>query len=183
MHYYIDVRGSYRARARPGETAMINIRVLTLSWAMTLAACSDAPQPSGPADDVDVLTATDSSRDIGDYTVHVNAIATDELSPEVASAYGIARSQNRAMLNINVLHRQAGGGVTPARATVTASATNLTGQLRNLTIREINEGEGIYYIGETVITNAETLVFTIQVTPEGSTQSHTIRYMKQFFID
>ena len=162
---------------------MINVRVLAFSCAFALAACNEAPSPSTPVEADDVLTPTDSSRDIGEYTVHVNAIATDELTPEVASTYGIARSQNRAMLNVNVLHRAPAGGITPARATVTASATNLTGQLRNLTIREHAEGGAIYYIGETVITNAETLIFTIQVTPENTNQTHTVRYMKQFFVD
>lgn len=163
---------------------MISFRVLALSCAITVAACGEAPQPGGLPEGDDVMTATDSSRDIGDFTVHVNAISTDQLTAEVASLYGIARSQNRAMLNVNVLRRGTGDeGVMPARATVSASATNLSGQLRNLTMREITEGDGIYYIGETVITNAETLVFTIRVTPEGSAQSHTLRFMKQFFID
>lgn len=160
---------------------MISFRVLALSCAITLAACGEAPPSGGVAESDDVMTATDSSRDIGDYTIHVNAIATDQLTAEVASSYGIARSQNRALLNVNVL-RRGGGGVTPARATVSASATNLSGQLRNLTMRELDEGGSIYYIGETAITNAETLVFTIRVTPEGGTQTHTLRYMKQFFI-
>ena len=162
---------------------MIGVRVLAFSCVLALAACSEPAPPNTMAVDDDVLTTTNSTRDIGDHTVHVNAISTDQLTAEVASAYGIARSKNRAMLNVSVLRKSSNGGVTPARARVTASATNLSGQLRNLTIRETVEGDAIYYIGETVITNAETLVFTIEVTPEDSAQTHTIRYMKQFFID
>lgn len=163
---------------------MKGLRTLAFSCALGVAAaCSEAPPPNAPQVDEDVLTPTNSSRDIGDYSVHVNALPTDELTAEIASLYGIARSQNRAMLNVSVLRKNAGGGLTPSRGTVAASATNLTGQVRSLTMREIMEGDAIYYIGETVITNAETLVFTIEVTPEGSSQSHTLRYMRQFFID
>jgi Domain of unknown function (DUF4426) len=163
---------------------MKSFRALAFSSALGLVvACSEAPPSTTLTVDEDVMTPTDSSRDIGDYSVHVNALPTDELTPEIASLYGIARSQNRAMLNVSVLRKNPGGGLMPSRATVSASAANLTGQVRNLTMRELMEGDGIYYIGETVITNAETLVFTIEVTPEGSTQSHTLRYMRQFFVD
>jgi Domain of unknown function (DUF4426) len=169
---------------RIGETNMKAFRTLALFCALGLAAaCNEAPQQTSPIADEDVMTPTNSSRDIGEYSVHVNALPTDELTAEIASLYGIARSQNRAMLNVSVLRKNPGGSLIPSRATVSASATNLTGQVRNLTMREITEGEGIYYIGETVITNAETLVFTIEVTPEGSTQPHTLRYMRQFFVD
>ena len=161
----------------------MGFRMIVCACALALIACDDTAQTSVQALGDDVMTATDSSRTLGDYTVHVNAIATDELTAEVASLYGIARSQNRAMLNVSVLRRSAEGGSVPVTSTVSASATNLSGQLRNLTMREITEGDGIYYIGETVITNAETLVFTIQVRPEGSGQNHTLRYMRQFFVD
>jgi hypothetical protein len=154
--------------------------LIALFSAIALAGCSEAPEPA--TTDNTVLTALESSLDVGDFTIHFNAISTDQLTPEVASTYGIVRSQNRAMLTISVIRNDT-PGPTASPAEVTATATNLAGQLRNLSMREIAESNAIYYIGETVITNAETLIFTIQVRPEGSSQTHTIRYMKQFFVD
>ncbi|MDH3984002.1 MAG: DUF4426 domain-containing protein, partial [Gammaproteobacteria bacterium] len=45
------------------------------------------------------------SADIGDYVVHFNAQSTDQLSPDVARAYNIVRSKNRAMLNVSIIRK------------------------------------------------------------------------------
>ena len=81
------------------------------------------------------------------------------------------------MLNVSVVRNAAG-----MRADISVSATNLSGQLRNLSMREITEESAIYYIGETAVSDGETLIFTISVTPEGEA-SQTLRYMQQFFVD
>ncbi|MEJ2297702.1 MAG: DUF4426 domain-containing protein, partial [Woeseiaceae bacterium] len=47
--------------------------------------------------------AEDTSADIGDYVVHFSAQTTDQLSPEIARAYNILRSKNRAMLNVSII--------------------------------------------------------------------------------
>ena len=94
-----------------------------------------------------------------------SAQSTDQLPPEVARAYNIVRSKNRAMLNVSVLREEDGTAVV---AQVSVKTVNLTGQLKNVTMRQIEEGDAIYYIGEVAIANRETLVFDISVTPEGS---------------
>ena len=159
-----------------------------LGWlgALALAAgCESSTAPgAGDAQD-EVMRATDAMRDFGEYVVYVNAIMTDQLTPQVASEYGIVRSKNRALLTVSV-HRKAQGGRTiavkaPERS---ASAVNLTAQLRQITLREISEAEGeaIYYIGETAINNEESLIFTVELTPEGSSMPLSLRYQKQFFV-
>lgn len=163
---------------------MFGVRLIGLFSIMLLAACNNSATTDVVSTaDPEILTATESSRDIGDYTIHFNAITTDQLTAEVAANYGIARSRNRALLNVSVVQNTPSNDVTSVRAEVTATATNLSAQLRNLSIREIADNDAVYYIAETAITNAETLVFTINVTPEGSDETETIRYMQQFFID
>lgn len=161
---------------------MTGLRSMMLVAAMTLAACSETPAPAALDDNSDVMTATESFRDFGSWSAHINAIVTDKLSAQIASEYGIARSRNRAMLNVSIVRNEPVGGATGMRAQVTVSATNLSGQIRSLTMREIEEETAIYYIGETPITNAETLIFTISITPEGE-GTQTVRYMQQFFVD
>lgn len=121
------------------------------------------------------------SSTFGDYAVHYSAFTTDILTPEVAKAYGISRSKSRALLNISVLKKIMGTTGQPVRARVQASATNLSSQLRQLSVRELNDGGAIYYLAETAVADGETLKFSITVTPEGSTATTTVTFDQQFF--
>lgn len=158
-----------------------------LLWAvfLLLSACDgagDAP-PAADSSDVDISTGTETSKDFGDFVVHYNALSTDQLTPDIASQYGIVRSKNRAMLTVSILQKEAGGGTSAVPGSVAATSINLTGQFRKIPMREIREQDAIYYIGETAITNAETLIFTIDVTPINDPSRYTVRFMKQFFVD
>jgi hypothetical protein len=66
---------------------------------------------------------------------------------------------------------------------VSASAINLTGQLKTMTLREIREEAAIYYIGELAITDGEVLIYTIDATPSNEPSRFTIRFKKQFFVE
>ena len=117
---------------------------------------------------------------IGDHVVHFSAQTTDQLPPEVARAYNIVRSKNRAMLNVSVLRSSDNVAV---GANVAVKAVNLTGQLKNITMRQIDEQEAIYYIGEVAVANRETLIFDISVTPNGVDRPSEVRFKRQFFTD
>ncbi len=120
------------------------------------------------------------SANIGDFVVHFSAQSTDQLPPDVARTYSIVRSKNRAMLTVSVLRAANNAAVT---AVVTVKTVNLTGQLKNVTMRQENEGEAIYYIGEVTIANRETLIFDISVTPDGVEKASDVRFKRQFFTD
>ena len=117
---------------------------------------------------------------IGDFVVHFSAQSTDQLPPDVARTYNIVRSKNRAMLTVSVLRAANNAAVT---AVVTVKTVNLTGQLKNVTMRQENEGDAIYYIGEVTIANRETLIFDISVTPDGVEKASDVRFKRQFFTD
>jgi hypothetical protein len=140
----------------------------------------------GPGDSASVpqaQPAEDTSADIGDYVVHFSAQTTDQLPPEIARAYNILRSKNRAMLNVSIIRKS---DSQPVEAAVNVKTVNLTGQLKNVTMRKIEEpGESIaiYYIGETPVANRETLVFDISVTPEGESSSSDVRFKREFYTD
>ena len=124
--------------------------------------------------------AGESMKDIGDYVVHFSAQSTDALPPDVARAYNIVRSKNRAMLTVSVLSESDNVSVP---AVVVVKTVNLTGQLKNVAMREIEEQDAVYYIGETPVANRETLIFDISVTPEGSTVPSEVRFKREFFTD
>jgi hypothetical protein len=144
----------------------------------------------GPAPDVDVtntvegvLPATESSRDFGDYVVYFNALLTEQLTPDIARQYEIVRSKSRALLNVSIHKKQPDGSSTAVTGAVSASAINLNGQLKPMTLREIREEQAIYYIGELAITDAEILIYTIDVTPSNEPSRFTVRFKKQFFVE
>jgi hypothetical protein len=151
--------------------------LLTLSLLGLISACggsgssTEAPeaQPAGA-----------SSLVIGDHVIHFSAQSTDQLPPEVARAYNIVRSKNRAMLNVSVL---SAADNRPVTAQVSVKTVNLTGQLKNITMRQIDEQDAIYYIGEVAVANRETLNFDISVTPEGVDTASTVRFQRQFYTD
>lgn len=154
--------------------------LISFSLLALLGACG------GPGDSTSVpeaQSAEATSADIGEFVVHFSAQSTDELPPEVARAYNIVRSKNRAMLNVSIIRKSDNTSVS---GDVTVKTVNLTGQLKNVTMRRIEEpGDtaAIYYIGETVVANRETLIFDIRVTPEGTNRVSDVRFKRQFFTD
>jgi len=151
--------------------------LIALSLLSLVSACGG---PGESADVPEAQPAGSTSADIGDYVVHFSAQSTDQLPPAVAREYAIVRSKNRAMLNVAVLRESDHSAVS---AVVTVKTVNLTGQLKNVTMRTINEGDAIYYIGEVAIANRETLIFDISVTPDGTNQASDVRFKRQFFTD
>lgn len=157
---------------------MTKIRTLiSLHLLVLFAACGGG---NGSANVPQAEPAGASDVDIGEHVVHFSAMSTDQLPPETARAYNILRSKNRAMLNVSVIRKTDN---TAVPATVTVKTVNLTGQLKNVTMRQIDEQEAIYYIGETAVANRETLVFDISVIPEGATRASEVRFKRQFYTD
>ena len=157
---------------------MTSIRtVMSLSSLALLAACGG---PGESADVPEAQPAGASSADIGAHVIHFSAQSTDQLPPEVARAYDILRSKNRAMLNVSVIRK---ADNVPVTATVTVKTVNLTGQLKNVTMRQIDEQEAVYYIGETPVANRETLIFDISVLPEGEERASDVRFKRKFYSD
>jgi hypothetical protein len=120
-------------------------------------------------------------KDFGKYHVHYNALDTTFLSAKVANEYGIKRSKNRMMLNISIQEKMENTSQNPVSAAVWASATNLTGQLKQISIRPVHEGEAIYYIGELSVADKETLDFTVNIQPANTKETLTLKFRQQFF--
>lgn len=154
---------------------------LLLLSIVTLTAC-DRPQPT--AEIQPAQTSGESFKVSGDYEMHYNAVRTDQLSAEIARAYGIERSKNRVMLNISVLRKEAGSTTTtPSDAQIVVLARNLNGQVKDIQLRRITESAATYYIGEVAFSGAETLVFEITATPAGSGLPISATLTREFFAD
>ena len=124
------------------------------------------------------------AQEFGDYIIHYNALSSSLITPEVAKAYSIKRSDSRALINISVLKNAGDQMPTAVKAKVTTSGRNLTGQTRNVDMREIDEGDGaIYYIGELSVRNMETFDFTVMVSVEGQNKPFKVKFRQQFYTE
>lgn len=125
----------------------------------------------------------ETSKQFGQYTVYYNAFTSDSLQPSMARAYNITRSKNRGLLSISVLKKSLSPLGTPVKAKVKANATNLTGQLKNIVIREVDDGTSVYYLSEFHISHREVLDFTLDVQPEGSEETYVVKFRQQFYTE
>ena len=123
----------------------------------------------------------ENSKEFGDYVIHYNAFRSDTISPDVAKQYGLARANNRVIINIAVLKKVLNTTGKPTSSQVTGHASNLTGQLKNLEFKKITEGNAIYYLANTKISDGEFLKFDIKIIPDGETRAARLRFDKRFF--
>jgi hypothetical protein len=158
---------------------------LAIAAMLVLAACGPKPGSTPQAPEPDATPPAEpagvTSKDFGEYVVHFNAITTDQLTPQVAKTHDIVRSRNRAMLNVSIVRKSADSPGSSVPGSVSALIANDTGQLKNATVREIREGDAVYYIADFPVSNAETIVFTIDAQPADETRQFTVRFTRTFY--
>lgn len=169
--------------ATPIAFASPRVAPLLVSLALVglLSACADSGSATSLNDAPVAREAAPTSKDFGDYVVHFNAVTSDQVSPQDAAKYGISRSRSKALLNVVILKKTGQPGHQPVSGNVSAKVSNLTGQLKKITLRKITEGEAIYYIGVVSVANKETLNVNIVAIPEGSDRTLEAKYQRQFF--
>lgn len=117
----------------------------------------------------------------GGYAIHHNALTTDSLPSQVATAYGLTRSSSQGLLNISVIKEAPGQPGKAVHADVKAVARTLFGQMREIKLREIVEEKAVYYIGDFPVAHLEMLRFDIEVIPEESRYPLRATMRHEFF--
>lgn len=115
----------------------------------------------------------------GRYLVHYSALSTQLLNEQMAKQYSIERSPKRGLLNLSVQKVAADGTTSAVAATISGEATNLTGQKTAITIREIPDLY-VSYIGLFDVLAPDTYTFALTIKPEGSDQTLSLRFNKNF---
>ncbi len=163
-------------------------RVLTavaiLTAVATLVACDSIESPSvtGDNDGRKRLNASVGYAEFGGYVVHVSAMNSDSLTAEIASAYDITRSEDVGLINLVVLQKSDDPGTDmPVTADVQLSAANLTGQVKNMQLQEIQDGISIYYIGSVGVENRETINFDFDIRPTDTDRTLKVRFTHEFY--
>lgn len=115
----------------------------------------------------------------GDYEMHYNAVATGSLDPEIARRHEIKRSRTRALLTVALRRAEK-----PVGASMRATATNLAGQERDVGMREVRDGEAIYYIGTFAASEGERLDVDIEASPlDSSAGPFHHRFVYRFYAE
>lgn len=120
------------------------------------------------------------SERFGPYELHYSAVNTTFLSPQVASAYGITRGRDRAILNIAIREHRPGGSE-PRTAQLSGRVRDLLQRSEPLEFREIREGPAIYYLAELRFINEEWRIFEVEFRPEGAERAYTFEWRHQFY--
>ncbi|MFA5240762.1 MAG: DUF4426 domain-containing protein [Sulfuricella sp.] len=116
----------------------------------------------------------------GDVDVNYNVVTTDTLAPQVARAYGIQRSKNRLLLTVAVSRMDERNIPRPVSADVTAHTVNMIEQQRQIKMRNIKEGEAIYYIGDFSFATPDFLRFTLNVAEPGAAKPWKIEFQRNY---
>ena len=130
-----------------------------------------------------LLSAQDSQKDIGDYTVHYSVFNSSFLPQEAATGYGFVRAGDRAIINIAVTEKDAGGLSKGLPVELKASFTNLLQQEAELDFVEIDEGDATYYLAEFAFSDQEVLNFSVHVLLPEERYSNTVTFSKTLYHD
>ena len=122
--------------------------------------------------------ATESSREIGPYTVHFTAFPSLFVPADIASRNGLVRAADRSLINI-ALQDRASGKAVPAE--VTGTAKNLIQQLKPLSFTAIEETDAFYSIASLRHTNEEIFHFDITIDPEGPAAPVNLTFTRKLY--
>ncbi len=124
------------------------------------------------------LAQAGNSEVFGHFEVHYSVFPTTFLAPEVASAYGVVRADNRALVTIAVTDRDnpLGGGLP---AVISGSRTDLI-QRHTMEFQTIREQTATYFISEFRFADRDRWIFDISITPEGSNRALPLHFEKRF---
>ena len=175
-------RPSFSAAGRSRHAAASGLaRSLALATVCGLAACGQGAPPAGKPQLAQPSAPT--SRVAGDFELHYNAIRSDTLPPEMAQAYGLARSREHALITVAMLRRLTDGRTAAVDGTVTVRVRRLTGNVADVAMRRIVEQAAISFIGELPIRGIEMVVFDIEAVPSDSGEKLHAEFRREFSAD
>jgi hypothetical protein len=98
---------------------------------------------------------------VGDLELHCMAAPTTELTPEAAKTYNVIPSPDRGLLTVTLLRKNGPGAARSLAGQVYAGAINQSNQITSIPIREVREGNEVYYLGEYRVKPPDTLRFLV----------------------
>lgn len=123
-------------------------------------------------------SSAEQKKQLGNWDVHYMVLSTTFLSPEIAKANNIVRSRFSSLVNISVLNKNSKVAQSVA---MSGSATNLLGTKKELSFKQVKEGDAIYYLALLDYRNRETYRFKINI-QQGNT-TRTLSFQQELFVN
>ena len=127
-----------------------------------------------------INASAENMKKLGSFNVHYMAIGATFLTPEIAKTYGIERSRFNGLLNISVLDNTQPGHHAQT-VSITGTARNDLGQIKQLEFDEVKEGQAIYYLSQIKYSDEETFYFDLNIT--NGKESHKLTFKQKFYVD
>lgn len=103
----------------------------------------------------------------GAFSLRASTVSSETLPEVTAKAHGIERDPRRGVLNVTIMHRDK-SGETNVRADVHATARDLTGQKRDVPMKEVDANGYVSYMGTYDFVRGEVIDFLIDAKPHGA---------------
>lgn len=129
------------------------------------------------------LASAEQYEQVGDYQIHYSTVNTSFLTPEVARAHGIQRSQVQALVSVSVREELDDGSTRPVNAMVNGTAGNLAGQREGLSFRTVRDEGAIYHLATFRIQEDEPMHFELDVTYDRNREPANVAFIQRFYID
>ena len=141
---------------------------------LTLLSCGNEQQriPQAPIAENNIFQ-------FSEHTVYLSTNKTSDLSKDIAKKYNIEIKNNLAMLNVSIINKSNNKSVT---ANINITVKNLLGQIKKISTLAITENDFTSYVFISPISNQETLIYSLQVSPEEK-YIKKIQYQKKFYTD
>ncbi|MGC8120057.1 DUF4426 domain-containing protein [Marinobacter sp. VGCF2001] len=122
-------------------------------------------------------------KDFGDYQVRWSVLPSTFLTPEVARANNLQRSQGIGVVNISIMEEDEHGQPTPVSGQVEGQVSNDIQQVKFLAFRRIQEGNSVYFIAQYQYQSGDLMTFNVTARPSGGTQDLPVRFSHTLFND
>jgi len=106
---------------------------------------------------------------------------SEHLTPEIAKRVQVRRSANTIVLIVNVQQPEAGTSLNAVTAKISGSARDLLGNKKPLSFKAVREAGAIDYMAQIRVSNEETLIFDLQVTPSNG-PTKAIQFKQTFYV-
>ncbi|KZN60915.1 hypothetical protein N473_23050 [Pseudoalteromonas luteoviolacea CPMOR-1] len=116
---------------------------------------------------------------LGEWEVHYIAFPSTFIQPSVAKAYGVIRSESKALINISVLATDQ--AKTAQQVQISGFAKNLLGNNKQLTFKQVVEGDAIYYLSQLDYYNEDVYRFELNI-KQGNEQQ-VLKFQQKFYVD
>lgn len=100
-----------------------------------------------------------------DFELRYGTLLATELTADLASAYGIDRRQDLALLSLSVLQRRPGEPPLPVAASVAGSLSGLLGEPRRLEFRTLELAGGVSYLAQFDLRDRQPVVLQFEARP------------------